>query len=66
MRSGTDVLTLTDVARRYDVAYITAYQWARTGKIPAFQMSNRGRWRVYRADLDDMEQRSGRVGGSAA
>lgn len=66
VRPGREVLSLRDVARHYGVTYGTAYQWARSGKIPAFQFGPRGVWRVFRADLDAMEQRSGRTGGASA
>lgn len=56
MRRYPEVLTLAQVAKRYDVAYITAYQWARTGAIPAFQVAERGRWRVFVANLERIER----------
>ena len=49
------MLSLRDVARHYGVTYGTAYQWARSGKIPAFQIGSNGPWRVYRVDLEAME-----------
>lgn len=56
VRPSHDVLTLTEVAWRYGVSYGTAYQWARAGKIPAFQFGERGRWRVFLSDLLDTEE----------
>lgn len=56
VRPGREVLSLTEVAKRYAVSYGTAYQWARSGKIPAFQFGERGRWRVFLSDLLDTEE----------
>lgn len=55
---GTDepkFLTLNEVAERYRVTYPTVYDWVATGRLPAFQIGGRGKWRVSVEELRRVE-----------
>ncbi len=58
-------LTLTEVADTLGIHYMTAYRYVRLGVLPATKVGSR--WRVRRADLDDLDRSRGpdRSGGSS-
>ncbi|RMF92151.1 MAG: DNA-binding protein [Candidatus Schekmanbacteria bacterium] len=47
----TDILTLKEVASYMRVNTATIYRLVRTGKIPAFRVGNR--WRFRRSSIDE-------------
>lgn len=49
-------LTLREVAERYGVTYMTAYNWVRSGRLPAFQVGGRGVWRVELSEVERVEK----------
>ncbi|RMF92161.1 MAG: DNA-binding protein [Candidatus Schekmanbacteria bacterium] len=49
--SGTDILTLKEVAEYMRVNTATIYRLVRTGKIPAFRVGNR--WRFRKTSIDE-------------
>jgi excisionase family DNA binding protein len=44
------LLTVPEVAAECRVSRITAWRWAKSGKLRAYQMGRA--WRVYRTDLE--------------
>jgi excisionase family DNA binding protein len=47
------IIQLPEVAEMLGVDHETARRWAVSGRIPAFRYDERGRWKVYREDIDE-------------
>jgi len=52
--SNSDILTLKEVAEYMRVNTATIYRLVRTGKIPAFRVGNR--WRFRKTSIDEWLQ----------
>lgn len=50
-------LSLTQVAERYGLSYMTVWNMAKKGRIPAFRIGGNGAWRVDLSALQDLERR---------
>ena len=56
--TDNDLLSVDDVARRFDVQPITVYRWCREGRLRCLKPGKS--WRIQRSDLDVFLQQSNR------
>ena len=51
MKGEVKMLTVSDVAKRLNMHYMTIYYWVRDGKLPAVQFD-----KIYRIDEEDLKK----------
>jgi len=51
MKKEGKMLTITEVAKKLNMHYMTIYYWCRDGKLPAVQFD-----KIYRIDEEDLKK----------
>jgi len=52
------VLDTNQVAKAFKVKPKTVRRWIKEGRLPAFRLGGRGRWRIEKSDVDRLREAS--------
>ena len=55
MDNEHDIMTISQVAKYFQISEMTTYKLVQDGKIPAFKIGSH--WRVKKADLNELKEK---------